>query len=209
MSEFPPSDRLSDIALTGRILGSLFYTDPRDKSIAALLSFFSTDEWVAQWPVQFAGLSPIARRLQSGLNNSNALYNAWQRLFIGPYALPSAPWGSVWLDKEKVLFGDSTLMLRRWMQERNITHFASQNEPEDHIGLLLMLAAWLAESNDERAVEELLAWHLLPWSHAFLTRFIDKADHPFYHGLGELTHHTLAYWQEEMVTPIAVKKIYL
>jgi TorA maturation chaperone TorD len=25
---------------------------------------------------------------------------AWQRLFIGPWALPAPPWGSVWLDKE-------------------------------------------------------------------------------------------------------------
>lgn len=77
-------------------------------------------------------------------------------------ALPAPPWGSVWLDKENVLFGDSTLALREWMRANGIGHATQGQEPEDHFGTLLLLAAWLCESAQVEAFSQLLAWHLLP-----------------------------------------------
>jgi hypothetical protein len=106
-------------------------------------------------------------------------------LFIGPYALPAPPWGSVWLDRESVLFGDST-PLRQWMRENGIAFEMQQNEPEDHFGTLLLLAAWLAENGRDSECDQLLAWHLLPWSTRFLSVFVDNAGHPFYTALGRL-----------------------
>ena len=108
-----------------------------------------------------------------------------QRLFIGPYALPAPPWGSVWLDRESVLFGDSTLALRQWMRENQIAFEMQQNEPEDHFGTLLLLAAWLTENGRETERDQLLAWHLLPWSTRFLSVFVENAGHPFYTALGK------------------------
>lgn len=72
------------------------------------------------------------------------LPEARQRLFIGPWALPAPPWGSVWLDKESVLFGDSTLALREWMRATGIALSEQRSEPEDHFGTLLLLAAGCA-----------------------------------------------------------------
>ncbi len=43
-----------------------------------------------------------------------------------------------------------------------------------------MLAAWLAEQNRRADLEELLAWHLLPWSACFLEVLIDSANSDFY-----------------------------
>lgn len=80
-----------------------------------------------------------------------------QRLFIGPWALPAPPWGSVWLDKESVLFGDSTLALREWMRASGIALALERNEPEDHFGTLLLLAAWLCETNQDELFAQLLA----------------------------------------------------
>ena len=45
-----------------------------------------------------------------------------------------------------MLFGDSTLALRQWMRENGIAFEMQQNEPEDHFGTVLLLAAWLAEN---------------------------------------------------------------
>jgi hypothetical protein len=80
-----------------------------------------------------------------------------------------------------VLFGDSTLALREWMRANGIGHATQGQEPEDHFGTLLLLAAWLCESAQEEAFSQLLAWHLLPWSGRFLEVFIAGAEHPFYH----------------------------
>ncbi|MGW8232644.1 Tat proofreading chaperone DmsD, partial [Klebsiella pneumoniae] len=136
------------------------------------------------------------------------LPEAWQRLFIGPWALPAPPWGSVWLDKESVLFGDSTLALRQWMRENGIALEADGNEPEDHFGTVLLLAAWLCETEQDALFAQLLAWHLLPWSGRFLSVFVDHAAHPFYQALGQLAQATLAQWQENLPIAVAQKPLY-
>lgn len=86
--------------------------------------------------------------------------------------------GSVWLDRESVLFGDSTLALRQWMREKGIQFEMKQNEPEDHFGSLLLMAAWLAENGRQTECEELLAWHLFRGQHVFLM-FYRKSRTPF------------------------------
>jgi TorA maturation chaperone TorD len=100
-----------------------------------------------------------------------------------------------------VLFGDSTLALREWMRANGIGHATQGQEPEDHFGTLLLLAAWLCESAQEEAFSQLLAWHLLPWSGRFLEVFIAGAEHPFYHSLGQLAQATLAEWQRQLPMP--------
>ncbi len=69
-------------------------------------------------------------------------------------------------------------------------------------GTVLLLAAWLCETEQDALFAQLLAWHLLPWSGRFLSVFVDHAAHPFYQALGQLAQATLAQWQENL--PIAV-----
>lgn len=38
------------------------------------------------------------------------------------------------------------------------------------------MAAWLAENGRQTECEELLAWHLFPWSTRFLDVFIEKQN---------------------------------
>jgi hypothetical protein len=82
------------------------------------------------------------------------------------------------------LFGDSTLALRQWMRENNIAFEMQQNEPEDHFGTLLLLGRGWPRMAAKPECDQLLAWHLLPWSTRFLSVFVDNAGHPFYAALG-------------------------
>ena len=187
-----------------RTLGALFSYAPNSAEIAPLVAAFQDGSWQQQWPF------PVAAPLASGFAASaeETLPEAWQRLFIGPWALPAPPWGSVWLDKESVLFGDSTLALRQWMRENGIALEADGNEPEDHFGTVLLLAAWLCETEQDALFAQLLAWHLLPWSGRFLSVFVDHAAHPFYQALGQLAQATLAQWQENLPIAVAEKALY-
>ncbi len=194
------------IAITGRVLGGLFYYDPQSENIAPLIAAFRDGSWAQQWPESIPFKPELVDSFQ--VASDEPLSEAFQRLFVGPYALPAPPWGSVWLDRENVLFGDSTLVLRQWMREKGIAFEAQQNEPEDHFGTLLMLAAWLKENNRDEEWQQLLGWHLLPWSGRFLEEFIAHAEHPFYRSLGELAQQTLAFWQTELLSPVADKKLY-
>ncbi|WP_374182855.1 Tat proofreading chaperone DmsD [Klebsiella variicola subsp. variicola] len=178
------------VALSARTLGALFSYAPNSAHIAPLVAAFQDGSWQQQWP--FPVTAPLASAFAASTEES--LPEAWQRLFIGPWALPAPPWGSVWLDKESVLFGDSTLALREWMRTNGIALDAERNEPEDHFGTLLLLAAWLCETEQDALFAQLLAWHLLPWSGRFLSVFVDHAAHPFYQALGQLAQATLAQW---------------
>ncbi|HFD7679552.1 TPA: voltage-gated ClC-type chloride channel ClcB [Klebsiella variicola] len=183
------------VALSARTLGALFSYAPNSAHIAPLVAAFQDGSWQQQWP--FPVTAPLASAFAASTEES--LPEAWQRLFIGPWALPAPPWGSVWLDKESVLFGDSTLALREWMRTNGIALDAERNEPEDHFGTLLLLAAWLCETEKDALFAQLLAWHLLPWSGRFLSVFVDHAAHPFYQALGQLAQ-SLPAWRR-LITP--------
>jgi len=193
-------------AFTARVLGALFYFAPDSEQAAPLVAALTEGDWQQDWPLPSGQLAPVAEILRQP--SDEALPDAWQRLFIGPWALPAPPWGSVWLDRESVLFGDSTLALRQWMRDDGIAFEMAQNEPEDHFGTLLLLAAWLAETGRDAERDQLLAWHLLPWSTRFLTLFVENAGHPFYRALGQLAQLTLAEWQSTLLIPVAEKPLY-
>ena len=195
-----------DIILSARAIGALFTQPPDSEAAAPLVAAFADGSWEAQWPSAL----PYRPQVAAGFRAADAepLAEAWQRLFVGPYALPAPPWGSVWLDREKVLFGDSTLALRQWMRESGIAFDSGQNEPEDHFGLLLLLSAWLLESGQQDRWQELMAWHLLPWGVHFLQAFTARAGHPFYCALGQLAEDAIAAWRTRLLMPVAEKKIW-
>lgn len=82
---FPHRDA---VALSARTLGALFSYAPNNAQIAPLVAAFQDGSWQQQWPY------PVAAPLASGFAASaeESLPEAWQRLFIGPWALPAPPW---------------------------------------------------------------------------------------------------------------------
>ncbi len=87
-------------AFSARVLGALFYFAPDSEQTAPLVSALTAGDWMQDWPLAQESLQPVASMFKNP--SDEALKDAWQRLFIGPYALPAPPWGSVWLDRESV-----------------------------------------------------------------------------------------------------------
>ena len=144
------------------------------------------DPIVFGWAVERGDVKTVRAWLDAGLAREH------QRLFVGPAALPAPPWGSVYLDEESVLFGDSTRALQAFAGRHGIALETGQREPLDHFGLVCWLVAHAAEASDEAAVHELLCEHLLPWSGRFLSLFEEaSAGTPFYQAAAGLARLTL------------------
>ncbi len=196
------------ISLTSKVLGAMLYYPPASEEVQPLIALLKTSDWAPLWPFATAEIKAQAAELFAQIDEAEeSAGQAYQRLFIGPYALPAPPWGSVYLDKESVVFGDSTLALRQWMRENHIEPLLTQAEPEDHIGLLLMMCAWLAE-NSPSLLNEFMAQHLLPWSGRYFELLQQKSEHPLYQGVALLAGSTLSGWQQQLALKIPSADLY-
>ena len=211
---------LESVAFLGNTLAPFYLQDPRTGLAGAefaAVADLDAQAAGAEWP--FAQAEEAVRDLTlmvDGLAASRTLGEGgsfcgdddlmweYRRLFIGPGAKPAPPWGSVYTDRECVVFGATTLKLRAWMREHGVARIVDERTPEDHIGLMLALMAWLAQ-NQPADLEEFLRLHLLTWAGHFLEELAEAAEHPFYEGLARLTKASLDGLQDalglEVVTP--------
>lgn len=86
MTHFSQQDNFS---VAARVLGALFYYAPESAEAAPLVAVLTRDGWETQWPLPEASLAPLVTAFQTQSEETHA--QAWQRLFVGPWALPSPP----------------------------------------------------------------------------------------------------------------------
>ena len=172
--------QLEQVAFIGDAFAPFFLQDPLTGTAAAEWPFVDAE----------AAEGPLALMAQGAADTAENLAHEYRRLFVGPAHKAAPPWGSVYTDRECVMFGESTLELRRWMHEHGLVAPEGTRTPEDHIGLLLGLMAQLAQTAPAE-LDGFMAQHLLTWSHHFLALMAQEAQHPFYQGLAQLTDASL------------------
>jgi TorA maturation chaperone TorD len=190
-------EQLTLVIQAGELLSPLFWHDPCDGEVQDAYTALRNLDTVAaaqEWPfVDFdearSGLELMKRDLSQpkGLED---IAQEYRRLFVGPFKKATPPWGSVYTDRECVVFGASTLALRSWMREHGVAWHADDRTPEDHIGLMLALMAWVAANRSE-LLDEYMRDHLLTWAPHFLDEVESAAEDDFYRGLAALTRATL------------------
>lgn len=187
------SKSVESIASCALLLGTLFLEKPSFPHTQQALSGLADMDLEAEWPYG------SGEELQS-ISQSMAIVHEqditkidrdYHHLFVGPQKLDAPPWGSVYLDSESVVFGDSCLALTRWMWTQGIEiHEGDSREPVDHIGRMLVLLSWLADNRPE-LVGEFLQTHLLTWAPTYLEKLKAAAGESVYGCLAELTAVTL------------------
>ncbi|HJJ00822.1 MAG TPA: Tat proofreading chaperone DmsD [Coriobacteriaceae bacterium] len=219
---------LAGIAFAGRTLGPLFRYDPlldREKVEALYVALARSDaaalceEWPFVTPDEafkpIADMVRGAKRLEDELAVDNeslaatsSLADEYRRLFVGPAKKAAPPWGSVYTDRDQVVFGLSTLDLREWLRENGIeVRRGESEEPEDHIGTMLELMAWLADNRPE-LLGDYLQHHLLTWAPHFLALMQDATTDAFFAGLAALTRYTLLGIQDTLELEVVEPRFY-
>jgi TorA maturation chaperone TorD len=135
------------------------------------------------------------------------LSKEFQRMFVGPEHFAAPAWGSVYLDKEGVLYGPSLFSLRAWLKDNGILVNLNAKEPEDHVGTMLLLAGWIAQNRPELFCE-FMGVRLMPWLPTYLDLFEKDARDPFYVGLARLARETTQALVRDMGIRIDQRRIY-
>ena len=125
----------------------------------------------------------------------------FSKLFVGPYKLLAAPYGSVYLDGERKIMGDSTLDVKTRYREAGLDTARNFKDAPDHISAELEFMYYLifkeieAFSNSDIATaigliqkqKSFLEDHLLWWVPKFAGDIIENAETLFYQNLAKAT----------------------
>lgn len=205
---------MEDVLFIGTALAPFFLEDPHTgeaRPSFEAMEALEVDEAAVDWPFVAddqarEALALMQQGLAAGIDDEDLMW-AYRRLFVGPGRLAAPPWGSVYTDHECVIFGESTLALRAWMRAHGIERTTDERTPEDHIGLMLAMLAFLVQERPE-LVDEFAAEHLLTWAPHYLEQLEQAAEHPFYEGLARLTRLSLEGLQQERQLDVTVPRFY-
>ncbi|ECG8591764.1 molecular chaperone [Salmonella enterica subsp. salamae] len=164
-------------AVLPRILGALFYYSPEKPEVKALFDCLPTLPALYPWRDR----EHIASLCASWpLSDEDALTWQFSVLFEGQGDMPAPPWGSVYLEKDNLLMGETTADYRAFLQSQGMVFTDREREPEDQFGLMFLAYSTLLERGNDTAANRLLEAHLLPWAFRYLELLQHNTVSAFY-----------------------------
>ncbi len=137
-------------------------------------------------------------------------------LFLGPLELKAPPYGSVYLERDRRLMGDTTLAVMEYYSQSGLTTDEDFKEPADHITaemefiyyLIFIEVKSIQDGALDRAVtfvgrqKEFMKRFLTPWIEEFCEKIRDNAQTQYYSDLSEcllmVTKHTTIICDETL-----------
>ena len=143
------------------------------------------------------GLGASAKKLGENFQQSgglNELGVAYAKLFIGPRELVAPPYGSVYMEANRQVMGDSTFRVLAQYVDAKLSPSQNNKEPPDHIStemefmyyLLFQYLKFREEQFAERQKRFFLSY-MYPWVPRFATDIVHSKIHPFYSFLAAVT----------------------
>ena len=119
---------------------------------------------------------------------------ACSKLFIGPFELIAPPYGSVYLDENRQVMGNSTMRVIEYYIDAGLNPSKNNKEPPDHISTEMEFMYYLAfqylKTGESQFVEKQKKFFLTQmdtWVPKFASDIVQSKIHPFYSSLASLT----------------------
>jgi putative dimethyl sulfoxide reductase chaperone len=194
LEQLPPNE----LAVVFRLLGSLFYYQPEDFEHTPFNTYFYND---VETPV------PFVNHVLNAFKNSDIrdLQKEYEFLFSATSPFVAPPWGSVYLDTGSVLFGSSTQRYCEFIEHCGLGLRDNAIDPDDHLGLMLMVLAMLIEDEQVEHVKELLGEYLLPWFGFFSRALLNNARSTAYLTLLESVTELFAMLRKTHTIQVLIK----
>ncbi len=120
---------------------------------------------------------------------------AFSKLFVGPFELMAAPYGSVYLDENRRAMGDSSMRVIQYYIDAGLNPSEDNKEPPDHISTELEFMYYMVfqhlETGDSQFLEKqrrFLLTQMLLWVPKFTSDIVKSQIHPFFSSLASLTN---------------------
>ncbi|MCL1083904.1 TorD/DmsD family molecular chaperone [Shewanella psychromarinicola] len=202
-------EKLQDLQAIANVLHSVLTVYPESD----LINTFKQQDIVENWPKLLAtdpdnkGLTHLKAYIDQWTDNEEELLKLkleYGVLFYGPGTPLAAPWGSAYTSSSQLLNDHSTITLKRFYAANNINIDMKMNEPVDHIGLIFAVLSFLLNKAAEepqqvhfqKAINELLEQHLLPWAYRCLELAYTHAETDYYRGFSILARDYLLYLEQ-------------
>ena len=131
-----------------RLLAACFYEPEREMFIEENLCANLADLMAK---ISSPAAAEACRGMELGENSQEELLQEYSALFLGPFNIPAQPYGSVYLDKDRQLMGDSTMAVKKIYGEAGVQH--DIEGPPDHIAIELEFMSFL-EGRIVQAINE-------------------------------------------------------
>ncbi|MGA1863265.1 molecular chaperone TorD family protein [Deferribacter thermophilus] len=118
----------------------------------------------------------------------------YAKLFVGPFKLLAYPYGSVYLEEEKLLNGITTKEVEKLYLRANLELSDVKNVTADHIAVELEFISYMAHklsenSNDNESLEilsEFIEKYYRPFASQLSKDIIKNAETEFYKNIGKM-----------------------
>ena len=182
-----------------RLLSACFYLPKRE--------LFLEEQLFKNLSVLLKSICPEAAIFSAEMEESIQEYNneelsvEYAKLFVGPFELKAPPYGSVYLNGERKVMGDSTMEVIKMYHEKGLSIDEDFKELPDHIAVELEFMNYMIykeidtciNSKPEDVIEVLryqelfLKKYLGAWVSNFSKAIIENSDNPFYISLAKCT----------------------
>lgn len=196
-----------------RLLAACFYEPDKElfieENLCANLAELMTDI--------SPSLAEACHRMDASLQEKSQedLLIEYSALFLGPFKAPAQPYGSVYLEQDRRLMGDSTMEAQKIYAEAGVKQ--ETDEPPDHIAIELEFMSFLegkisqaiSETNqadlaDYAAIRSRFFYRLLAsWIPQFGKAIIECAELEFYRALGQCLIAFIDAEKERLAAPSA------
>lgn len=146
-----------------------------------------------------------SQQIKSALTelDQNTLSIDHAALFVGPYELIAAPYGSVYIEKKRTIMGDSSINAAHYYQDAGVS--VDVKEPPDHIAIELEFLHYLCSKEaialNDNQIEDAYQFRkrqidfyfaaLKPWAETFCEAIKKGTDNGFYLNLADCLDHFL------------------
>lgn len=180
-------DKWSELAAMFNWLADIFYKMPTQDRLIMV------KDNIDGWPLTSKSADKLISRIKESVESDllNDINRDFHRLFIGPGKKAVYPWGSIYTDKEGLLFGPSTIVWENFCIQYKVDIKTQSYEPTDHFALIFSaLGAIIMSDYDEKSKKlichEVLATHFGSWGDKVLSMIEVESSTNYYRSFATL-----------------------